>query len=192
MNLREKLENVSDLLARHSVIEKKPSLSRSITALNRALDDLLTRAEPEMLRDTREYAELSALVGLPENRGVVTNDWYTAHAASVGLKYARINRREREEVLLELVKTKKADAVITELKTTPQQRAQNLLSELANMSPEKAEKKIRGMRPAESVREFAEHNQIQIEKNRRGNFDRARTQANVLNKLAELREYLKM
>jgi hypothetical protein len=191
MNLQEKIENVLALLERNPAIENRTALAKFVTALNKAADELLSRAEPEMLRDTREYAELSALIALPENKVVINNDWFTAQAERVGRKYAKFTKKEKEEVLLELVKTKKADGVINELKSTPQQKAQRLLSELAVKSADKAEKQIGKMKPAE-LEEFCRFNQIEIEKNKKGAVDKKKTQKNVLAKLDTLREYLKM
>lgn len=191
MSLREKVENVLALLERNPAIENRTALTKFVTGLNKALDELLNRAEPEMLRDTREYAELSALIVLPENKAVITNDWFAAQAERVGRKYAKFTKKEKEEVLIELVKTKKAEAVIADLKSTPQQKAQRFLSELAVKSADKAEKQVGKMKPSE-LEEFCRFNQIAVEKNKKGNFDKKKTQKNVLAKLDELREYLKM
>lgn len=191
MNLRERIENVLALLEQNPAIENRTNLSKLVTALNKAADDLLNLAEPEMLRDTKEYAELSALIALPENKSIVTADWFAAQAQSVNRKYAKLTKKEKEELLLELVKTKKAETVISDLKSTPQQKAQKFLTELANQSADKAEKQINKMKPAE-LEEFCNLNQISLEKNKKGGFDKKKTQKNVLNKLVELREYLKM
>ena len=191
MNLQEKLENVLSVLGRNPALENRQILKTKLTALNKSLDEFLKLSEPEMLRDTREYAELSALVALPENKMIVTNEWFAAQAASVNRKYAKFAKKEKDEVLLELVKNKKAAAAIDSLKSTPQQKAQRLLSELANKSEDKAEKEIAKMKPAQ-LQEFCEHNQIAVESKKKGDFDKKKTVANVAAKLAELREYLKM
>lgn len=191
MNLREKIEQVQTLLERHPALENRQTLKTKITALNKSIDEFLKLSDPEILRDTREYAELSALVALPENKAIVTAEWFAAQANSVGLKFAKFTKKEKDEVLLELVKSKRATAAIDNLKSTPPQKAQRLLSELANKSADKAEKEIAKMKAAQ-LQEFCEHNQIAIAQKKKGDFDKKKTAANVFNKLAELREYLKM
>lgn len=191
MSLREKVENVLGLLERNPALENRTALAKFVTGLNKALEELLKRAEPEMLKDTREYAELSALIALPENKAVATNEWFAAQSERVGRKFAKFTKKEKEELLLELVKAKKADGAIAELKSTPQQRAQRLLSELAVKSAEKAEKEVAKMKPAQ-LEEFCRFNQIAVESGKKGNLDKKKTQKNVAEKLAELREYLKM
>ena len=191
MNLREKIETALGLINKNQALENRQTLKTKVNALNKSLDEFITASAPEMLRDTPEYAELAALIALPENRATVTADWFAAQAESIGRSYARFTKKEKDEVLLELVRQKKAGQVIDSFKSTPQQKAQRLLSELANKSADKADKEIDKMK-APKLQEFCEFNQIPIASKKKGDFDKKKTVQNVQAKLDEMREYLKM
>lgn len=192
MDLQTQTEQFLELLKRFPALENRAGLAKTVAALRKTFADFEKLAEPETVRDSKEYGELLALINLPENKNVVNADWFTAQGKRVGSKTAKFTaKKAKDDLLLELVRQKHAATVIQELKSTPQQRDQKLLSQLANLPAERAEKDAAKLKPAE-LEAFCAHNQIAVERNKRGGFDKKKTLVNIAEKLAELREYLKM
>src|ERR1700742_638446 len=149
MSLKEKIERAAALLDERPAVERKAALSSVVTKLNKALDDFLSKSEPEIYKDTKEYAELYALLTLPENKSIVTLGWLNQQAARVDKKYAKAGKKEREALTVALVMAGHAPAVIQELKETPRKRMQDMLYSLTNVSESAATDRIKAMKPKE-------------------------------------------
>ncbi len=191
MELQEKIERAGALLEANKAIVKKASIAKFVQSLDKALDIFLKNLEPELYRSTSEYVELAALVDAPTNKKVLTKQWFDDKANLINRKFAKFTKKEKEEMIIELVKTGQAQMVIDGLKTTPEKRSQHLFSELANLSEQEARQCIEKMKPKE-IEEFCRHNQITTEHTKKGTFDRKMTTPHVFKKLQTVRDYLKL
>ncbi len=189
MSLKEKIERAASLLEEKPAIERKVALASVVKKLNKALDDFISKSEPELYKDTKEYAELYALLTLPENKGTVTPEWLNEQAGN--RKYAKAGKKEREAFAVMMVRDGHATAVIQELKESPKRKMQDALHSLAGMSKARAEEKIKLMKPKQ-LEEFCRLNEIEIARSPKGSLDKKRTLPNIMAKVVELREYLKL
>lgn len=191
MNLQEKIERAGVLLESNKEVIKKASIAKFVQSLDKAVSDFLKKFEPELYRSTSEYVDLAALIDAPTNRKVLTKQWFDDKANLINRKFAKFTKKEKEELIIELVKTGQAQMVIDGLKTTPEKRSQNLFSELANLSESESRKRVDKMKSKE-IEEFCEHNAITIERTKKGAFDKKKTLAHVSKKLQTVRDYLKL
>jgi hypothetical protein len=191
MSLKESVEQVGALLEEQPALERRAALAPVVTKLRKALADFLARAEPEIYKDTKEYAELSALLARPEYKETVTLDWLKRHGASVGLKLAKGTKKEKEAFAVALVKAGQASALIRELNESPRRKMQDLLNGMVRQSQAQVETTVKGLKPKQ-LEAFCEVNAITCVRNARGTIDRKQTLPHVFAKLAALKEYLKL
>ncbi len=191
MSLKESVEQLSALLDERPALERRSSLAAAVTKLRKALDDFLVKAEPEIYKDTREYAELSALLAHPEHKETVTLEWLNRHATKTGRKISKATKKEKEAFAVAMVKTGHAPALVRELKESPKRRMQDALYTLARLKDEKAADEFKAMKPKQAEA-FCQHNEIPVARSAKGTLDKKKTLPHVLEKLSELREYLKL
>jgi len=198
MELKEKITRLAALLDKHPKIDSDGGLTTLATKLEKSIDAFLdksdaflAKSEEEAYRNTTEYSELIALLTNASHKSLVTPEWLNGQARSLGKKFAKAGKKEKEEFALTLVKAGSASTLIREMKDTPRRRMEDELNRLALATDSEISTRLNAMKPAELL-EFCELNGIAIVKNAKGALDRKKTQPAIFQKLGELREYAKL
>lgn len=191
MSLKEKVSSVAHLLEGQPGVERLASLSATVTKLSKAIDDFLAKAEPAMYKNSAEFAELWALLMQRENKETVTPDWLNQHAGQLGKKFTKAGKKEKEDFAVAMVRTGQAPAVIQELKESPKRKMQDLLYSMVGLPEADAAEKIKAMKPKQ-LTEFCRLNEIPIVQTAKGSVDKKRTLPNIIAKIGDLQEYLKL
>jgi len=191
MSLKESMEQVTVLLDERPALERRAGLTATVTKLRKALDDFLAKAEPEIYKDTKEYAELSALLTRPEYKETVTLDWLNRHGARAGQKFTKGTKKEKEAFAVAMVKAGHAPVLIRELNESPRRKMQDLLHGLTRQSKAQVEATVKALKPKQ-LEAFCAVNEIPCVRNARGTIDRKQTLPHIFAKLGALKEYLKL
>ena len=198
MELKEKITRLNGLLDKHPKLESEPSLITLTAKLEKAIDAFLVKSdaflaesEEEAYRNTAEYSELIALLTNASHKSLVTPEWLNGQAHSLGKKFAKAGKKEKEEFALTLVKAGAALTLIREMKDTPRRRMEDELNRLALATDNEISSTLKAMKTAH-LQEFCEFNDIAVVKNAKGALDKKKTQPAILQKLSELREYTKL
>jgi hypothetical protein len=129
----EPLEQAAEFLKRHPNLDGSRLLKKEATALVKALDKYNDKAQELELSLTPDYAETAALIA-SEGKSLVTPDFvreFTRKQCSTILDFNKINKKERDALLLLTAQNGKLQALRKQLDPTKKyrERFQRLLSE---------------------------------------------------------------
>ncbi|HXG67294.1 MAG TPA: hypothetical protein VNO70_19480 [Blastocatellia bacterium] len=191
MSLKEKIDGAASILGAYPSVETAPELKTVLTKLNRALDDFLTKSVSVVYKNTAEYAELWALMALPENRKTVTLAWLNERGEPVGRRFAKSGKKEKEEFAVMMVRSGRAAAVIRELKESPIQKIQDEFNSMIDLPEEEVALRVKAMKPKD-LEQFCNVNNVAIARTAKSGVDKKKTLPHIMRKLEEAREYLKL
>src|SRR5262249_12486500 len=106
-------------------------------------------------------------------------------------KFSKIVKKDIEEFALEIVKAGSAKELIREIKDTPRRQMENELNELVLSGDKQVTAKLKAMKPAR-LEQFCVLNGIDVVRKAKGGLDKDKTQPNILKRIDELREYIKL
>lgn len=190
MDLKNTVARLETLLSKHPTIVTEAMLAPLAAKLSKEIDAFLNKSEAAIYKNSAEYAELISLFNQKSLKDLLTVKWFNDHALN-GVKFSKIGKKEKEEIALDAVKTKRAGEMIRDIKDTPRRRMEEELTAMALASDAEVAVKIKAMKPADLER-FCALNEIPITKKSTGALDKTKTQPNILIKIQELREISKL
>lgn len=185
MSLSSQIEELHSRLAASPWIEDEPSLAGARDQLSAALEQMLEH-HTRLLRERRVMMQdLIACIG---NARKNTPEWLSANSPE-GRTYLVGSREEVEEFAAAALRHGIVPQLIDEL-TGGERRLTELLGELIKLAESELAGRLKEMDDA-LVQDFCTANGIRISR-AKGSFNRPRTVGNIVKKIAELREFLRL